>query len=206
MENHTNELHSAVETMESARPRKRRLLLFALLACIVAIVAGGTLAYFTAEKTAYNVITTGRLSMNLREETTGGRPFPEDGVTGILPGQTVDKKVYVVNDGSVDFYARIALDKVITDAAGRKDTLNFNHIRLDINTADWTEKDGYYYYNRALKPGEATEPLFNTVSFDTKLSNDYMNARVEIHVDAQAVQSRNNGGSALEATGWASAE
>ena len=202
MEKETKNAVNTAEAKERKGACRRYVLLAALALCCVALLASGTLAYFTAQKTAYNVITTGALEMELREETTGGKPFPKEGITGVMPGTAVDKKVYVVNRGSVDFYARIAIKKVIADAEGREDTLNFEHILLDLNTADWTEKDGYYYYNRALKPGEQTEPLFNTVSFGTKLGNEYMDARVEIIIDAQAVQSRNNTDSALTAAGW----
>ena len=43
--------------------RKRRLVLLALALCVAAVTATGTLAYFTAEETAYNVITTGVLAV-----------------------------------------------------------------------------------------------------------------------------------------------
>lgn len=199
MENQT------LETMEIRDNRvKRRIALIAAVMCIIAVVATGTLAYFTAEETAYNVITTGVLSMDLVEETTGGKPFPEEGVSGVMPGEAIDKIVYVVNDGGVDMYVRIAIDKEITGENGRE--LNFENITLDINTAKWTEKDGFYYYNSVLEPGEQTEPLFTAVTFGAELGNEYMNARVQIDVNAQAVQSRNNGGNALEATGWSAAE
>ena len=56
-----------------------------------------------------------------------------------------------------------------------------------------------------LKPGEQTKPLFTTVTFDTAMDNPYMNARVEIDIHAQAVQSKNNGTSALDAIGWSDA-
>ena len=55
-----------------------------------------------------------------------------------------------------------------------------------------------------MKPGEETEPLFTKVSFGADLGNEYMEAHVEIKVDAQSVQSRNNGTGALDATGWPS--
>ncbi len=201
MENQVKDQTTEMLSPEVKHARKRYVILAALILCCIAMTVGGTLAYFTAEETAYNVITTGELSMELKEETTGGKPFPEEGITGIIPGQTVDKKVYVVNNGGVDFYVRIGLDKAVTGADGN--ALPFEHITLDLNTADWTEKDGYYYYNRTLKPGEATKPLFNTVTFETTMDSDYMEANVKITVNAQAVQSRNNGTSALDATGWA---
>ena len=182
--------------------RKKRIVVLAALICVLAMLATGTYAYFTAEETAYNVITTAKLSMELVETTTGGQPWPEDGVHGVMPGMVIDKIVTIENNGGVDFYARIALDKIITDAEGKTDTLNFENITLDINTEYWTEQDGFYYYNAALKPGETTEPLFTAVTFEPELGNDYMDATIEIDVLAQAVQSRNNGDSALTAGGW----
>ena len=181
-------------------PKKRRAALVAAVICCLAILTTGTYAYFTAEETAYNVITTGVLSMDLVEKTADGEPWPEAGVSGVMPGTNVDKIVYVVNDGSVDFYTRIALEMHIEGEDGAE--LDFKNITLDINTEDWVEQDGYYYYKRAIVPGEQTEPLFTEVRFGAKLGNAYQNARIEIDVTAQAVQSRNNGDGPLSATGW----
>ena len=181
---------------------KKRAALIAAIVCCIAMVAAGSLAYFNAQETAKNFITTGALKMALHDETTDGKPFPEDGISGVVPATTVDKKVYVENVGNVDMYVRIALDKVITPAKGTQAELDFSNITLDIDSSKWTEKDGYYYYNRALKPGEKTEPLFTKVSFGAELGNDYMDAKVVIDVDAQAVQSKNNTDSALDAKGW----
>lgn len=182
--------------------RKKKLAVLALLVVCLAIIATGTLAYYTAQETAYNVITTGTLNMDLHDETTGGKPFPDTGINGVMPGRVVDKVVYVENDGDVTFWTRIKLDKTIVDANGDTDRLNFNHITLNLNTTDWTEHDGYYYYNKPLKPGEKTEKLFTKVTFGTDLGNAYMNATVKISVVAQAVQSKNNGSSPLDAIGW----
>ena len=215
MENYQNDQNlNVLEPVETASPetqgaspasrKKQRMLLIAVLLCCAAIIASGTLAYFTAEETAYNVITTGSISMDLVEETTGGQPWPEGGISGVMPGMEVDKIPYVVNDGGIDFYARIAVNMTVTGANGN--ALSDKYISLNINKAHWTEKDGYYYYNGVVKPGQQTEPLFTKVTFDPDMHNAYMNATVEIDVMAEAVQSRNNGDSALEASGWAAAD
>lgn len=185
---------------------KRTIVLIAAIVCIAAMLAAGTLAYFVAEETAYNVITTGTLDMILHEETDDGQPWPDEGISNVMPGMNVTKKVYVENDGTVDFYARIKVEKEIIAAAGVEAELNFENITLDINTEMWTEKDGYYYYNAAVKPGEETEPLFTGVSFGAELGNEYQNCTVKITVHAEAVQSKNNGDSALTASGWTSAK
>lgn len=193
-----------MENMENRKNAiKKRIGLIATIVCCIAILASGTVAYFTAQETAYNVITTGALAMRLVEEGADGKPFPKEGITGVLPNMEVTKKVYVENTGDVDMYVRIALATNVESMQDGVEKLPFDdHISLNINKTDWTEKDGYYYYNRVLKPGEATEPLFTTVSFDAKMGNEYMNARVRIDVDAQAVQSKNNTDSPLTAAGW----
>ena len=179
--------------------RKRLMLLGAVLVSL-SVLAGGTIAYFTAEETVYNVITTGELKMDLVEETTDGEPWPEGGISGVMPGMIVDKKAYVENEGDIEFYTRMRIGMEMEDRNGKR--LSAEHVELDINTKDWTEKDGYYYYKKPLKPGEKTEPLFTKVSFDVRMGNEYMKSKLEIYVHAEAVQSKNNGTDALSASGW----
>ena len=213
MDNNQNmEMQNTVKTMPvletegtsvNAR-KKQKIILAAVLVICMAIFATGTMAYFTAEETAYNVITTGILSMDLVEETTGGEPWPEDGISGVMPGSEVDKIPYVKNNGGIDFWARMSVSMKVTGENGNE--LSAEYISLDINTEDWTKQGGFYYYNGVVEPGRETEPLFTKVSFSTDMPNAYMNARIEIDVHADAVQSRNNGDSALNASGWTDAE
>ena len=181
---------------------QRLISLICLIICCAALLASGTLAFYSAEETAKNVMSTGKLDMELVEKTDGGLPWPEEGFKNIAPGMNITKIVYGENTGTMDLWLRVKLDKTITAAEGVEAALSFEKITLDINTADWTEKDGYYYYNKALKPGEASVPLFTNVHFGEELGNEYMNAKAEIDVTMQAVQANNNGESALTATGW----
>ena len=180
---------------------KKKVSVLAAILCCLMLLAGGTLAYFTAEETAFNVITTGSLDMTLHDIYN-----PEDG-KNVMPDTEVDKTVYVENTGNVAFWVRISLEKVIEAAEGVTAELKFDeYISLDLDTENWTEKDGYYYYNTALEAGESTTKLFTTVSLDKDMGNEYMGAYMEINVKAEAVQSRNNGESALTATGWPTEE
>lgn len=78
---------------------------------------------------------------------------------------------------------------------------------MDFNDTDWTAgEDGYYYYNEILAPGEVTEPLFTTVSFDTGMNNLYQNSTAAVDVAAYGVQADNNGDTVQEAQGWPDAE
>lgn len=184
---------------------KKKLLAAALAAACLSLAAYGSIAYFTAEDTAANVITAGNVRIALRESAVpegGGDPVPFADVIGVMPGAEVSKVVEVENTGDKDAYVRIRLDKELTlmeDAAGETD---LSLIGLNIDTENWTEKDGWYYYGRVLKTGETTEPLFTSVAFSKDMGDVYQNGRVKIAVHASAVQADNNGDSAREAAGW----
>ena len=78
-------------------------------------------------------------------------------------------------------------------------------VELTRSSADWTEKDGYYYYTKALKPGEVTAPIFTAVTFNADMGNEYQNATATVDVFAQAVQTANNGATVMDAHGWSKA-
>ena len=119
-----------------------------------------------------------------------------------MPGDVVDKIVSVTNDGDNPIWVRVRLDRSLILANEAAD-IDFNVLGLDLNEEDWTEgEDGWFYYNEILAPDETTEKLFTQVTFPTSLGNAFMNARVEIDVLAQGVQSQNNGVTVQEAAGW----
>lgn len=181
---------------------KKRMLTAALALCCLAVLATGTLAYFTAEETAQNVITMGALKMDLVERNEKGEPWTD--VENIVPGMEVTKKAFVKNTGTVYFYTRVKITKSFEFPENvEKMELNPDLVELNINEKYWKlGNDGFYYYKEPVAPGEKTEPLFTTVTFSTEMGNEYQNVKVKIDLDAQAVQSRNNGESATAATGW----
>lgn len=189
---------------------KKRLAVIAMALClIVAGAAMGTVAYFTAQETAHNVITTGGVAIVLEEWASlpeqGEEPVPFEDVEGVMPGTKVGKVVQVANTGASEAWVRVQVEKAFNLAVDTDNAPDPSLIGLDINTASWTEKDGYYYYNEPLAPGETTEPLFTHVSFDKEMGNEYQNCTARVDVSAQAVQTANNGATALEAAGWPNA-
>lgn len=184
---------------------KRKLLIVALAVSCLSLAAYGTIAYFTAEDTATNVITAGNVRIELQETAVpedGGDPVPFEDVIGVMPGGEVSKIVEVKNTGDKAAYVRIRLDKELILAQGAAGEADLSLIGLNIDTENWTEKDGWYYYGRVLKAGETTEPLFTAVAFSKDMGDLYQNGRVKIAVHASAVQADNNGGSAQKAAGW----
>lgn len=186
---------------------KRKLLLLSVMVICIAIAAVGTLAFFNADAVAHNVITTGSVKIALHEYADAEKTQPFTDKTGVMPGMTVTKIAEVENTGASAAWVRVKLTPAIelADDAVLPDgfTVNTGLVKPDVNTDDWTKgSDGYYYCNKALAAGETTAPVLNSVTFDVAMGNEYQGATATVTVTAQAVQTANNGDSALTAAGW----
>ena len=179
---------------------KRKILILSVLVICLAMVAAGSLAYYTADTKAHNVITTGDVAIRLNEWADEARTEKFESPVGVMPGTEVTKIVEVENVGTGSAWVRVELTVEVWSSD--KEQLSPDPVTLDINDTDWTYQDGYYYYNKPLAPGEMTAPLFTTVSFDEQMGNEYQNAEATIDVLAYAVQSANNGEDVLSANGW----
>lgn len=185
---------------------KRKLLIVSALAILVAILAGGTLAYFTAEGTAHNVISSGNVEIEVQEWADTGKKEEFEDLEGIMPGMEVTKIAEVRNTGKGDAWVRVKLVKSIT-MTNQTASPNLDLIRLGLNATDWKlANDGYYYYQKVLKSGETTTPILESVTFDTAMGNEYQNATATVDVVAEAVQAANNGTTVSAAAGWPGAD
>lgn len=133
----------------------------------------------------------------------GGRGKEDtlEDLAGIMPGMTVTKIAEIKNTGASEAWVRVKVEKNIRLQAEVEVNPNPDLVELTLN-ADWEARDGYYYYKKALKPGEVTAPIFSAVTFNASMGNEYQNATATVDVQAQAVQTANNGTTALEAQGW----
>ena len=187
---------------------KKKVLLLAAMTICTAILASGTLAYFTDETRAHNTITTNKVDIEIEEwqQTANGLvPYPNEKIA-IMPTEEVSKIVQVKNNDATSFI-RAKLDVVVMNSQNVQMDIPSEELKeviiLNMNTKDWTEQDGWWYYNEPVKNGEVTEALMTAVEFDgPNMTNEYQNCTVEIDVNAQAVQVANNGSSALDAAGW----
>lgn len=173
---------------------RRKIFTLAIITICLSFLVYGTLAYFTAEDTAHNVITSGEIKIELLEWADDEKttPFPLDGVGGVLAGSEITKIVEVKNTASNAAYIRIKVEKLVALNPATESDPNPDMLSLDLNLDDWTkEADGFYYYNHALQAGETTKALFTKVSFNTEMNNDYQNAEFSVNLLAQAVQVAN---------------
>lgn len=187
---------------------KKKILYIAAIVICLSILAGGTLAYFTAEDTARNVITSGAVDVSVVEQQLVNgtlQPYPGQPIP-VMPGAVVSKIVSVQNLEEAA-WIRMAYEVCFYDAAGKKMEISDAElekvIAIEHDDAGWTFQDGWWYCNAAVPTGETTAPLFEAVAFSGPgMGNEFQNCTMEILVTAQAVQQANNGSTVMEAAGW----
>jgi hypothetical protein len=158
------------------KKRKDRIKKVAAVAGTAAVaLTVATAAYLMDGDTARNSFVIGHNVSSVEESFPSGK---------LEPGKTYTKEVRVRNRNSVKCFVRVLAEPSDSDMG--------DHLDIDWNTTDWTEKqdDGYRYYRKALNPGETTSPLFTKVSIRNDFANPKMNAKdFEIGVYEETVQS-----------------
>lgn len=134
---------------------KKKILSIALVVAMVAVIAAGSLAYFTDKDSATNTFTSGNVAIDLTEEfEQGAKLLP---ATGSAQANTlkngVEKKVFVTNTGSEDAYVRVhiaipsVLDEGDPDFDAKNNVLHFNYASESIGADhwDWSKQTGAPY-------------------------------------------------------------
>ena len=192
---------------------KRKILCLSIIAIMLAILAAGTIAYFTAEGRAHNVITTGSIKISVVEQQLVDDKlvdYPNETIKDVIPGAEISKIVTIKNNGSSEAWIRVNVEKSITldkENPAAKDVTPDVGLILIETSDDWTrpDADGYYYYKKPVSANDSTTALFDTVTFAPQMGNAYQNCEVSIKVYAQAVQTAHNtpaDGDVLKVAGW----
>ena len=186
---------------------KRKLVLTSAVVLILALLAAGTFAYFSKDARATNVITTGTINIELNDSITGGTAV-KDGdkvtgytISGVMPGQPVEKIVSVTNTGTSPAWLRVKLAISVAMADGKTDTWKGQNVvtftpNMDAETGEgwFLAEDGYYYYRKPVAANASTLKFFaeDSLMLNPQLPNDYQGCTVTVAVQAQAVQVKNN--------------
>ena len=167
---------------------KIRILALALVAVLMTMMGQASLAYYQTVGTATNVVTSGSIRFLIHETTDQGTAFPQEGVY-IVPGDVVSKRVTIESDCDHPFYLRVKrVYGINAEELPAEECL-----KLDIDTASWALKDGWYYYTDILQPGAETPAVFSQVEIiGSRVDNNYLGKTLSLSVLAQAVQSENN--------------
>lgn len=153
--------------------KNKKIIITCITVMILAISSVVTYAYFTAKSQKTNNIILGYNKIQLKENFIP--PLKMD------KGISFVKEPYVENTGNVDCYVR--LKSVVSDSRVEK------YLSINYNDKDFTynEQDGYWYYNKVIKPEEVTEKLFTIVSI-AEDADDRVLEGFDIYVYAESVQ------------------
>ena len=189
--------------MDKIKNRTKSFGIIGILSLCLLIGLGtvGTLAYLTYKsKTVTNNFSVGNVDITIVEDF--------DKPTTLKVGDNIYKKtVTVKNTGTVNNYSRINVRFSDTNVE------EISYFSSDNGTTWWGAADyknhlpenwayqetspltGYYYYTKALAPGETSTPLFTNVkttfidkTADTNTTINYTPRPYDIYLQSEAVQ------------------
>lgn len=160
---------------------KRKLIIAGMAALLVLTAVSSAFAYLRAsQKPSANIITTGKVSALLAVDAIDKQPT----------------KIEVTNNGTVEEYVRIKVSVTETDDQGQKKSVDPASY-LNIDEEKWIKHtDGMYYLKAPLAPNTMVNLLKQAPSSEQNAVD------VEMIIQAQAVQRRNNGDNPTAAVGW----
>ena len=153
----------------------------------VMILSGTVLAAWNIREYCVNFLTMSSYKNTIVEE------YKEP--DHVEPGQKVLKKVSVRNEGDVDTFVRVKIEKFFGIPGEDEDfledgSLDPEMIEIHYNSDYWKLcPDGYWYYTDVLQAGEITkEPLLKSYRLSEKVQNSYKNKEAQIVVHMESIQ------------------
>ena len=189
--------------------RKRNILLLALLALLLLTAVSSVLAFTTRTTRVTNVVSYGSVKLEIIENTLSNGlevPYTQTGAVPIEADE-YSRIVRLKNIGKHPIYVRVALSLTAVDSGGSAVTVPADCYSFDIDKTAWAEQDGWYYYDcPALAHNEETTDLMTKIMFDHIKLTDLSGCQLTLNIQAEAVQSENNGDRVWNAQGWPSDE
>ena len=137
-----------------------------LFILILLIVISSTVAYLYSTDTFQNIF----VAASYKVVVTETFESPDNW----KPGDTTPKTATLKNEGTVPIKVRVKLEEEWKDSNNQDLPLQHNDENVAIinfsNEDDYIYKDGYYYYDLALNPGETTSSIIESVTFNPNYS------------------------------------
>ncbi len=163
--------------------KKRNIMLGSAIMLAVLLVAGGTMAWFTAEADeVVNNFTAGTVAITINDE------FDEIAAQNVNPGDTYAKEVSITNDGTKRAYIRVELVAAFDGNQPVEVAEYLDPLLLE----NWVLDGGWYYYKEIVDPTEVTANIIEEVLFNgAGMDNTYQGAEFTLTVNAEAIQATN---------------
>lgn len=133
--------------------KKKASLLLTSLILLLTLIVGGTVSFLVASSgQVQNTFTPSKVACRVDEDSFGG---------------STKTNVKVTNTGDTTAYIRAAIVVTWKDAQGnvypKTPTLGTDYT-MTLNTSDWFQKDGFYYYKSPVAKDNSTGVLITSCS------------------------------------------
>ena len=155
---------------------KRSLVLVVSLLALLLVVAGGTLAWLTAQDSVSNTFTPAHVTCDVEESFNG----------------TAKSNVTIKNTSDIPVYIRASIVVTWKDSSGNvygQLPVARTDYNMDIAAAGWVLKDGYYYCTSPVAVGANTPVLINSCTEVAGKAPD-KDYRLSVEIIAEAIQSQ----------------
>ena len=174
--------------------RKKRKIMLLLFGCLALLLIGSSFAFWSGKMEHTNKLKADTMNAEIQEE------FNSE--TAKTSG-TVPKEVTFKNDSSSASFLRVSYGETWEKTEdGEKILLNNQVNGTDVatknwkngfakNSALWTDGgDGWFYYNKILKPGTETEKILESVTFPEYSGEykDYEDANYQLYFRMELLQ------------------
>lgn len=157
---------------------KRSLVLVVSLLALLLVIAGGTLAWLTAQDSVSNTFTPAHVTCNVDEEFDG----------------TTKSDVSIKNTSDIPVYIRASIVVTWKDSDGNvygQKPASSDYDMVMVLDNGWVEgADGYYYYTSPVAVGDTTGTLIRSCTVKdgaTPPGDDY---KLSVEIIAEAIQSQ----------------
>lgn len=187
--------------------KERKTIWIACVILLTVLFISQTLAFFSTSVDTENIITFGNLKLKINETTLNAQgeevAFSPEEKGNISKNNRQSRIVRIENTGRQPVFVRVNLSVAGTKQDGSEIENADALAEYILNENDWIYQDGWYYYREILEPGSETKELLTEVIFNIDgISSRYPGGEFDLDISAQGVQSKNNEGDVLSATGW----
>lgn len=163
-----------------AAPRgmKRSLVLVVSLLALLLVVAGGTLAWLTAQDSVSNTFTPAHVTCDVEEKFDG----------------KTKSDVTIKNTSDIPVYIRASIVVTWKDSNGnvygQLPVAGTDYTMTMANDSKWVPNGGYYYYTSPVAVGDTTGTLISSCTVKagaTPPGDDY---KLSVEIIAEAIQSQ----------------
>lgn len=168
--------------------RNKKVLL--IMGMLTLLVIGSTFAYFQKTESIDNKFKSAEAKVNITEKFN-----PKD---QWVPGEEKQKEVRFGNEGKIAAVLRAKFTPVLKLEDGTEDSEAAKGFQLNFTDdffQNWTEKDGWYYYNKVLSPEELTDITLKSVTISDAIGNDehgivtdYSGASYDVKIEGELLQ------------------